>query len=91
MIWTMITDRCGYNSANKYGHFIGYVSGEDDYDDDKDIPDSMVGECRDGNDTIYEGVKLVLLINSEMDQLRIDGLGNELRKRGSNENQIKNQ
>ena len=51
----------------------------------------MVGECRDGNDTIYEGVKLVLLINSEMDQLRIDGLGNELRKRGSNENQIKNQ
>ena len=67
MIWTMTTDRCGYNSANKYGHFLGYVSGEDYYDDDKDIPDSMVGECRDINETRHEGGKLVLLSDSAID------------------------
>ena len=59
--------RCGYGSDNECGPFLGAVMGEDGYDDDKGLPDSMVGECRDGNETTDKEGKLVLLSNSEID------------------------
>ena len=48
----------------------------------------MVGECRDVNETSDEAGKLVLLRNSKIDQLRIDGLRNELLKRGVTANNM---
>ena len=41
--------RRGYDSDNPFGPFLDAVSGEEDYDIDKDLPDSMMGECRDVN------------------------------------------
>ena len=49
-------------------NFIDAVSGEEDYDNVKDLADSMVGECRDVNEKIYETGKLVLFSDSEIDQ-----------------------
>ena len=43
-----------------------------------------MGGCRDVNNTRDEASKLVLLSNSEMDQLILDGLRNDLRKIGLN-------
>ena len=43
-----------------------------------------MGGCRDVNKTRDEASKLVLLSNSEMDQLILDGLRNDLRKIGLN-------
>ena len=41
--------RCGYDSYNEYGPFLDAVAGEEDCEDDKYLPDSMVGECMKGN------------------------------------------
>ena len=60
-------ERCGYAADNQYRPFLVDVSGEEDFDDDRDLPGYMVGDCRDGNETRYEEGKLVLLSDSEMD------------------------
>ena len=52
-------DWFGYDSYNKCGPFFGAVAGEEGCDRDKDIPDSMMGECRGVNDTRDEADKLV--------------------------------
>ena len=49
----------GYESDNKFGPFIVTVSGEEDYDNDKDITDSRADKCRDVNKKIYGAGKLV--------------------------------
>ena len=54
------------------------------YDYNKYISGSMVGDCRDGNYARYEAGKLEFFSDSEIGQLRIDGIRNELRKRGVN-------
>ena len=46
--------------------FLDAVSGEEDYDDDKDLPGSMVGGFRDVNDTRDEAGKLLFFSNSEI-------------------------
>ena len=60
-------DRRGYEYDNQRILFLDDVSGEEDFDDDKDLPGNMVGEGRDGNETRDEAVKLVLLSVSEID------------------------
>ena len=59
---------CGYGSDNECGPFLDTVPGEEDCDDDKDLLDYMVGECRDGNETTDEAYTLVLLSDSEIDE-----------------------
>ena len=56
----------GYDSDNQYMIFLDAVSGEEDYDDDKDLPGSMVGGFRDVNDTRDEAGKLLFFSNSEI-------------------------
>ena len=72
--------RCGYNFYNKCVPFLYYVSVEEDSYDDKDLPNSMLGYCRRVNETVYNAYKLLLSISSDIDQLLIDGLRNELQK-----------
>ena len=54
----------GYDSDNQCGTFIDSVAGEYDYYDEKGLPGSMMGYCRNINDTQYESDNLVLLSNS---------------------------
>ena len=51
----------------------------------------MVEYCRDINETRDGARKLVLSSDSEFNQLIIDGLSNELQKRGMNTNNTNNQ
>ena len=51
----------------------------------------MVGYCRDINETRDGARKLVLSSDGEFNQLIIDGLSNELWKRGMNTNNMNNQ
>ena len=71
---------CGCDSDNQCGNFLDAVAGENDYDDDKDFIDTIVGECKDGNETTDDPGKFVLLTDSQIDELKVDRLGNELRK-----------
>ena len=56
----------GYDSDNECGLFLDDVSGEYDYDDNKDLIDSTVGECRGVNETTDEAGKIVLCSDSEI-------------------------
>ena len=51
----------------------------------------MVPECREGNDTTDEAGKLVLLSDSQIEELRVDRIRNKLHKRGVNKNKMKKQ
>ena len=82
---------CGYGSDNERGPFLDTVPGEEDCDDDKDLLDYMVGECRDENETTDEAYTLVLLSDSEIDESWVNELGNELQKLGVNAKKTKKQ
>ena len=53
--------RYGYDSDNECETLLDAISVEEGCDDDKDIPDSMVGGCREGNEITFEAGNLVLL------------------------------
>ena len=44
--------RCGYNFDNQWETVLYYVSVEEDYYDDKDLSNSMLGYCTRVNETI---------------------------------------
>ena len=80
--------QCGYGSDNKCVPFLGVVSDEENFDNDRDIPDSMVGECRVVNGTTYEAGKLLLLVNSQIFKLIFFEISNKLQKQVYNANNM---
>ena len=68
--------------------FLGVVSDEENFYNDRDIPDSMVGECRVVNGTTYEAGKLLLLVNSQIFRLIFFEISNKLQKQVYNANNM---
>ena len=80
--------RYGYDSDNECETLLDAISVKEGCDDDKDIPDSMVGECRVVNGTTYEAGKLLLLVNSQIFRLIFFEISNKLQKQVYNANNM---